>query len=82
MLENSLLYGRLCAARLNMERLRGSLRVLTNAILHEEFGQGLVEYALVVSLIALGAVAGMSQVARVIVNAFSHLGTKPGGYTS
>jgi len=45
-------------------------------ILLDENGQDLIEYALVVSLIAFAAVAGMSTLASDINNAFSNIGTK------
>lgn len=41
----------------------------------EERGQDLVEYALIVALIALAATAGMSTLAADINNAFSSIGT-------
>lgn len=50
-----------------------SLIALRNLLLRED-GQDLVEYALVVALIALGATAGMNTVASDISNAFSSLG--------
>jgi pilus assembly protein Flp/PilA len=40
-----------------------------------EEGQDLVEYALVVALIAFGAIAGMTQLATGINNAFSSIST-------
>jgi pilus assembly protein Flp/PilA len=50
------------------------LRALKN--LHqEEAGQDLIEYALVVALIALAATAGMSSLATGINTAFSKLGS-------
>ncbi len=50
------------------------LRALKN--LHqEESGQDLIEYALVVALIALAATAGMSTLATAINTAFSKLGS-------
>ena len=56
-------------------------RALTN--LHkEESGQDLIEYALVVALIALAAVAGMSTLATGINSAFSKLGSILGSYIS
>ena len=55
-----------------------SLNALRNLLLREE-GQDLVEYALVVALIALGATAGMNTVASDISNAFSSLGTTLSG---
>ena len=45
----------------------------TMCLLNEPSGQDLIEYALVVSLIALGAVAGMNSVASGINTAFSNL---------
>ena len=47
---------------------------LKNLFLNEE-GQDLVEYALVVALIALAAVAGMNTLATDINNAFTTVGT-------
>ena len=43
-------------------------------VLREE-GQDLVEYALVVALIAVGATAGMQSLASNINTAFSNIGT-------
>ncbi len=45
-------------------------------ILLDENGQDLIEYALVVSLIAFAAIAGMSTVASDINTAFGNIGTK------
>lgn len=50
--------------------------------LKSEDGQDLIEYALVVSLIALAATAGMGTVATKINAAFSSIGTKLTTYTS
>jgi Flp pilus assembly pilin Flp len=58
------------------------LQVLKDALVHDERGQDLIEYALVVSLIALGATAAMSGVATAISTAFSKVGSKMGTYTS
>jgi len=44
-------------------------------LLHEEDGQDLVEYALIVALIALAATAGMNTLATAINNGFTTLGT-------
>ena len=41
-----------------------------------EDGQDLVEYALIVALIALGATAGMKTLATGIGTAFSHISTQ------
>ncbi len=45
-------------------------------ILKDESGQDLIEYALVVALIALAATAGMTAVASNINNAFEKIGDK------
>jgi pilus assembly protein Flp/PilA len=44
-------------------------------ILKDENGQDLIEYALVVALIAFAATAGMSSLATSINTAFNHMGT-------
>jgi pilus assembly protein Flp/PilA len=51
---------------------------LKNLLLKEE-GQDLVEYALVVALIALAATAGMNTLATDISNAFTTVGTTLNG---
>ena len=45
-------------------------------ILKDENGQDLIEYALVVALIAFAATAGMTSLAGNINTAFSNMGTK------
>jgi pilus assembly protein Flp/PilA len=45
-------------------------------ILKDENGQDLIEYALVVALIAFAATAGMSTLANAINNAFITIGGK------
>ena len=50
--------------------------------LHGEEGQDLIEYALVVALIAFAATAGMTTVANNINTAFTNIGTKLTGYTA
>lgn len=50
--------------------------------LKDESGQDLIEYALVVALIALAATAGMKDIATNINSAFSALGTKLNSYIS
>jgi pilus assembly protein Flp/PilA len=51
-------------------------------LMRQEEGQDLIEYALVVALIALAATAGMNTVATAINTAFSNVGTKLTTYTS
>jgi pilus assembly protein Flp/PilA len=60
------------------DKLR-KLSVKLQVLLDEE-GQDLIEYALVVALIAFAATAGMGSVATAINTAFSNIGTKIGTY--
>jgi pilus assembly protein Flp/PilA len=53
----------------------------TEALLNDR-GQDLVEYAVVVSLISLAAIAGMKGVATALGTAFSKIATKFASYTS
>jgi pilus assembly protein Flp/PilA len=55
---------------------------LKDSLITDERGQDLIEYALVVALIALAATAGMRTLAGNINNAFSSVGTKLSGYTT
>jgi pilus assembly protein Flp/PilA len=48
---------------------------LFNALLQDESGQDLIEYALVAGLIGLGAVLAMQGLSTRIGNAFSSIGT-------
>jgi pilus assembly protein Flp/PilA len=50
-------------------------------LISDEQGQDLIEYALVVALIALAATAGMSTVAGDINTAFTNIGAKLVSYT-
>lgn len=54
---------------------------LQNLAKHEE-GQDLVEYALVVALIAFGATAGMQSLATGLNSAFQGISTTLGSYIS
>jgi pilus assembly protein Flp/PilA len=58
------------------------LSIKIQNILNREEGQDLIEYALVVALIALAATAGMTSVATSINTAFTGIGTKLTGYTA
>jgi pilus assembly protein Flp/PilA len=53
-----------------------TLRSLVSSFHEDESGQDLIEYALVCSLIALGAIAGMQTVANYINAAFSKIGNE------
>jgi pilus assembly protein Flp/PilA len=59
-----------------------NMQGVKHALLDDERGQDLIEYALVVSLIALAATVGMGSVATAINTAFSKVGSKMGTYTS
>jgi pilus assembly protein Flp/PilA len=49
---------------------------------NDESGQGLVEYLLIVALVALAATAGMSSAASYMNSAFERIGVKLGTYIS
>jgi len=49
-------------------------------ILKDENGQDLIEYALVVALIAFAATAGMGSLATSLNQAFTNIGTKVTNY--
>ena len=51
-------------------------------LLADKRGQDLIEYALVVALIAFAATAGMNTVANNINTAFANIGNKLTTYTS
>ena len=55
---------------------------ITAQIFLKDEGQDLIEYALVVALIAFAATAGMGSVATAINSAFTAVGTKVGTYIS
>lgn len=47
---------------------------------HDEEGQGLVEYLLILALVAFAATAGMGQLASGLNSAFSAIGSILGSY--
>ncbi len=57
------------------------INVLTS-LYREESGQGLVEYVLIIALIALAATAGMGTLASSINSAFTRVGSLLGKYVS
>jgi pilus assembly protein Flp/PilA len=63
-------------------KLYVQMQVLKDALVRDESGQDLVEYALVIALIALGATASMSALATSFSTAFSKVGSKLSTYTS
>jgi pilus assembly protein Flp/PilA len=66
----------------NVLKLYVRMQSLKSALIRNESGQDLIEYALVVSLIALAATAGMGTVATSIRTAFVKIGSKMSTYTS
>ena len=60
----------------------GRIISFVNGFHNDESGQGLVEYLLIVALVALAATAGMTQAASYINSAFVRIGQKLGGYIS
>ena len=56
---------------LNHTREEKQMKNLLMRLLKEEEGQDLVEYALLVALIALGAITAMNKLAGAISNSFS-----------
>jgi pilus assembly protein Flp/PilA len=58
------------------------LQSLMDSLVRDESGQDLIEYALVVSLIALAATVSMKALATTIGTAFTAVGTKMTTYTS
>jgi pilus assembly protein Flp/PilA len=65
-----------------MQRFLMERYVRMQKLLADERGQDLIEYALVVALIAFAATAGMNTVATDINTAFANIGTKIVTYTS
>jgi pilus assembly protein Flp/PilA len=64
-----------------MSLILGKIYFALRTLIEREEGQDLVEYALIVALIALAATVGMDSLANAINTAFSNLGTIVGTYT-
>jgi pilus assembly protein Flp/PilA len=58
------------------------MSIKIKAVLNREEGQDLIEYALIVALIAFAATVGMGSLASGINQAFSNIGSKVASYTS
>ena len=58
-----------------MNDLMLKMYISAKSMIEREEGQDLVEYALVVALIAFGAITGMGVLAKGINNAFSGIAT-------
>jgi pilus assembly protein Flp/PilA len=66
----------------NVLKIYMKMRKLKDAFIRDESGQDLVEYALVLALIALAATVSMKALATTIGTAFTSVGTKLTTYTS
>ena len=68
--------------RNNILKFYVRMRSLKDAFIEDQSGQDLVEYALVLALIALAATVSMKTLATNIGTAFTSVGTKLTTYTS
>jgi pilus assembly protein Flp/PilA len=68
--------------RNNVLKFYLKMRNLKDAFIGDQSGQDLVEYALVLALIALAATVSMKTLATNIGTAFTSVGTKLTTYTS
>jgi pilus assembly protein Flp/PilA len=68
--------------RNNILKFYVRMRNLKDAFIRDQSGQDLVEYALVLALIALAATVSMKTLATNIGAAFTSVGTKLATYTS
>ena len=57
------------------------MRTILNRLWEEEEGQDLVEYSVIIALIAFAAIAGMSTLANNINVGFNNIGAKVTNYT-
>ena len=62
--------------------MRGCVSKTLQSLHRDESGQGLVEYLLVLALVAFAATAGMRSVASGLNSSFSKIGTYFGSYIS
>jgi pilus assembly protein Flp/PilA len=54
------------------------MQLMTNSLArlrHDESGQGLVEYVLIIAVVALAAISGMTSLATKVNTAFSTVGS-------
>ena len=63
-----------------MMRILQALMLHLARLMHDESGQGLVEYLLILALVAFGAVAGMDSLATGLNSAFAQISTILGEY--
>jgi pilus assembly protein Flp/PilA len=59
-----------------------TMREILVALHRDESGQGLIEYVLIIALVAFAATAGMTSLASSINSAFTKVGTYLGKYIS
>ena len=57
------------------------VRMILARLHNDDAGQGLVEYLLILALVAFAAVAGMNQLASFLNVAFSSIGAAVSSYT-
>lgn len=67
---------------IKINHLSTFVRELWTGLVWSEDGQDLVEYAILLALIALGATASMNSLANQISTAFTTVGTNFSGYTT
>jgi pilus assembly protein Flp/PilA len=60
---------------MNKLKLAVTFKSILSALIRDESGQDLIEYALVAAIIALGATAAMTTLAGNITSAFTKIGT-------
>lgn len=58
-----------------MDLVTQKISLALSALLTDERGQDLVEYAMIVALLSLGAVAGIGQVGNAVAGIFVRLAT-------
>lgn len=58
------------------------MKSILKSLHRDESGQGLVEYVLIIALVALAATAGMKGLATAVSSAFSQVGTVLGQYVT
>lgn len=58
------------------------MKSILKSLLREDSGQGLVEYVLILALVAFAATAGMNTLASSINSAFTKVGSILGNYIS
>ena len=60
---------------ISKENTMNRISSMFTALMNEESGQDLIEYALIAALIALGAIVAMGSLSNAISNEFSSIGS-------